>query len=76
MDNFTCLQCKKTFKNYKDLIKHIKLCVLKLSFFCFKCNRKYTEKKHLIKHYKLKHYSIDKNYEDLISIRWVNQFFN
>ena len=68
MDNFTCLQCKK-HSNYKDLIKHIKLCVLKLSFFCFKCNRKYTEKQHLIKHYKLKHYSIDKNYEDLISIR-------
>ena len=69
MDNFTCPQCKKTFKNYKDSIKHIKLCVLKLSFFCFKCERKYTQKQQLIKHYKLKHYSIDKNYEDLISIR-------
>ena len=69
MDNFTCPQCKKTFKNYKESIKHIKVCVLKLSFFCFKCGRKYTQKKHLIEHYKLKHYNIDRNYEDLISIR-------
>ena len=69
MDNFTCPQCKKTFRNYKESIKHIKVCVLKLSFFCFKCGRKYAEKKHLIEHYKLKHYNIDKNYEDLITIR-------
>ena len=69
MDNYVCFQCKKKHSNFNDLINHIKFCVLKLSFICFKCNRKYNEKKNLIKHYKLKHYSIDKNYEDLILIR-------
>ena len=69
MDNFTCPQCKKTFRNYKESIKHIKVCILKLSFFCFKCGRKYDEKNNLMKHYRSNHYNKDKNYEDLITIR-------
>ena len=66
----TCLKCNKTFSTLNGLIKHMKYCILGISYQCSFCNKQYVNRQNLLRHVKNTHTS--SQMDNLPIIRYVN----